>query len=172
MPVSFPTLIYGATPDDGVDEVQLLTPTPIISGGYFTLTFDSVETAHIAWNATIAAIQAALEALSNIGEGNIVLTGDDPDPDVATQLADGGVVTMTFAGTLAGLDQPEMTADASHLTGVGHALAVTTDTAGVRGTYRGAQGGVLLVDQTGGVIYVNNGTANTPVWGDYSELTT
>ncbi len=168
MPTSLPLLTIMGTPDDGVDEVQLLTPTPTISGGYFTLTFDSVTTAHITWNATIAQIQAALELLSNIGEGNIVCTGDDPDPDMATQLSDGGVVTMTFSGSMAGLDQVEMTADASNLTGSGHALAVTTDTAGFRGTYRGAQGGALLQDQLNAYLFVNTGTANTPVWTDYS----
>src|SRR5678816_1281319 len=144
MPVSFPLLTINGTPDDGVDEVQLLTPTPTISGGYFTLTFDSETTAHIAWNATIPQIQAALEALDNIGAGNLVCTGDDPE--TPTQLSAGGVITMTFAGSMAGLDQPEMTADASNLTGAGHALAVTTDTAGFRGSYRGAQAGILLQD--------------------------
>jgi hypothetical protein len=167
MPVSFPLLSLGAAPTDGVSEVQLLTPTPIISGGYFTLTFDSVETAHIAWNATIPQIQAALEALANIGAGNIVCTGDDPE--TPTQLSDEGVITMTFAGDLAGLPQPEMTADATNLTGVGHALAVTTSVAGVRGSYRGAQGGALLQSTTGvGFIYENTGSAETPIWTDLS----
>lgn len=166
MPVSFPLLSIQAAPTNGVSEVQLLTPTPTISGGYFTLTFDGEETAHIPWDATIAEIQAALEALDNIGEGNIVCTGDDPDPDAATQLSDGGVVTMTFSGDLAGLNQPEMTADASNLTGVGHALAVTTDTPGVRGTYRGVQSGALVQDETNGVLYQNDGSAQVPVWTD------
>ncbi len=166
--VHFGLLSIMGTPDDGVTCVQLLTPTPTISGGYFTLTFDSVTTGHIAWDATIAEIQAALEALSNIGEGNIVCTGDDPDPDLATQLSDGGVVTMTFASTMAGLPQVEMTADASNLTGAGHALAVTTDTAGFRGSYRGSVPGAFLQDQLNAYLFVNTGTGNVPVWVDYS----
>lgn len=172
MPISFPLLTISGTPDDGVDEVQLLTPTPTISGGYFTMSFEhptgnTQTTAHIAWNATIPQIQAALEALSNIGAGNILVTGDDPD--TPTQLSAGGVLTMTFAGSLAGLDVAEMTADASNLTGVGHALAVTTDTAGVRGTYRGAQSGALLADELNGYLFRNTGTALTPTWADLSE---
>lgn len=167
MPVSFPLLSIGAAPTDGVDEVQLLTPTPTISGGTFTLTFDGQTTSPaIDWDATIAEIQAALEALSTIGEGNVVCTGDDPDPEVATQLSDGGVITITFAGALAGFPQPEHTANAGSLTGAGHALTPSTSVAGVRGTYRGAQSGVILEDNVNGVIYQNTGTAQTPVWAD------
>ncbi len=166
--VHFGLLTIQGTPADGVTEVQLLTPTPTISGGYFTLTFDSVTTAHITWDATIAEIQAALEALSNIGTGNIVCTGDDPDPDLATQLSDGGVITMTFAGTMAGLPQVEMIADATNLTGMGHALAVTTDTGGVRGNYRGAGIGAILADELNAYLFINVGTGNVPQWVDYS----
>ncbi len=167
MPVTFSLLTMSGTPTDGVSEVQLLTPTPVISGGTFTLTFNGQTTATIAWNATIPQIQAALEALSTIGTDNIVCTGDDPV--MPTQLSAGGVVTMTFAGSLAGLPQPQMTANAASLTGLGHALTVTTDTGGVRGSYRGAQGGAILQDETGAVLYVNNGTALVPTWADLSE---
>jgi hypothetical protein len=168
MPVQLPLLSLPGSPTNGVTEVQLLTPTPTISGGYFTLTFDGETTAHIAWNATIPQIEAAIEALDNIGDGNIECTGDDPE--TPTQLSAGGVVTMTFAGTLAGLPQPEMTADATNLTGSGHDLAVTTDTGGVRGSYRGAPGGTLLQDTDGGALYENTGTATVPVWADFSNV--
>ena len=43
------------------------------TGGTFTLTFDGQTTAPIAFNATAAAIQAALEALSNIEPGDVVV---------------------------------------------------------------------------------------------------
>ena len=42
------------------------------TGGTFTLTFDGQTTAPIAFNATAAAVQAALEALSNIEPGDVV----------------------------------------------------------------------------------------------------
>lgn len=168
MPVSFGTLTFAGTPDDGVDEVQLLTPGGTIGGGTFTITFDGEETDPIAWDATIEEIEAALEALPNVGSGGVVLTGDDPE--TPTQLSDGGVVTITFAGALAGLGQPEVTVDDGSLTGSTPTITPSTDTAGVRGTYRGAQGGAVLLDTTGGVIYQNTGTAQTPVWTDFSNV--
>ena len=44
------------------------------TGGTFTLTFNGQTTAPLAFNATAAQIEAALEALSNIGAGNIQAT--------------------------------------------------------------------------------------------------
>jgi PKD repeat protein/type 1 glutamine amidotransferase len=45
------------------------------ASGTFTLTFDGQTTAAIAWDATAAAIQSALEALSNVEPGDVVATG-------------------------------------------------------------------------------------------------
>ncbi len=47
------------------------------SGGTFTLTFRSQTTAAIAYNASPATVQAALEALSSVQAGNVVATGDN-----------------------------------------------------------------------------------------------
>jgi len=78
------------------------------TGGTFTLTFDGQTTAPIAFNATAAQVQVALEALSNIGSGNLSATGGD----LNTALVD-----ITFIGIYAGLDVQQLTADASALTG-------------------------------------------------------
>lgn len=82
------TALYG--PYGGVsDAVQLLT-----EGGAgltsFTVTFGAQTTTSLAALATAATVQAALEALSSIGAGNIVVTGNA-----------GGPYTLRFAGTLA-----------------------------------------------------------------------
>ena len=45
-----------------------LTGSP--TGGYFTLTFEGDTTGPIPFDATAAQVQAALEALPNIGPGN------------------------------------------------------------------------------------------------------
>ena len=45
------------------------------TGGTFTLTFDGQTTAPFACDATAAAIQSALEALSNVEPGDVVATG-------------------------------------------------------------------------------------------------
>jgi hypothetical protein len=73
---------YGvaAAPTGGTDEVQSETVTA--TGGTRTLTVqtgaNSQTTTAIAYNANAAAIQAALEALSNVGVGDIVVTGTGP----------------------------------------------------------------------------------------------
>lgn len=47
------------------------------TGGTFTLTFNSQTTAAIAYNATAAAIQAALEALNNVRPGDVAVQGSN-----------------------------------------------------------------------------------------------
>src|SRR3954465_8763162 len=53
-------------PVAGTNEVQTITVTGTPTGGTFTLTYSTQTTAAIAYNATAAAVQTALEALSNI----------------------------------------------------------------------------------------------------------
>lgn len=77
------------------------------SAGTVTITFDGATTAAIAWNATTAQVQAALELLPNIQPGDVVATGG-PFP---------GVVTLTFGGQYAGKDVLVITATPSGLTG-------------------------------------------------------
>lgn len=75
-------MAYGvaAAPTGGTDEVQ--TETVTATGGTRTLTVkigtNSQTTAAIAYNANAATIQAALEALSNVGVGDIVVSGSGP----------------------------------------------------------------------------------------------
>lgn len=76
------------------------------TGGTFTLTFAGQTTAPIAHDANAATVQAALEALSNIAPGDVVVT---TDPN--------GVHTVAFAGVYAGLPVSLMTADGTLLTG-------------------------------------------------------
>jgi hypothetical protein len=89
-------------------DVQTLSITGNPTGGTFTLTFGSQTTGNIAFNATAAQVQAALEALSNIGPGNVACSGG---PLPATS------VTITFVGTLAFAAQPPIAAGPANLTG-------------------------------------------------------
>lgn len=100
------------------DEVQTVTVTGA-TGGTFTLTFDGQTTAGIAYNAAASAVQSALEALSNIGAGDVTVTGTA-----------GGPYTVTFAGALADMNVPQMTADGASLTGTSPTVTVTTSTQG------------------------------------------
>lgn len=104
--------------DIGVDEVQSIIATGG-TAGTFTLTYSGQTTAAIAYNAAAAAVQTALEALSNIAVGDVTVTGG-PLPDTA--------VVVTFTGTLAKTDVATMTVTDSITDGT---AAVTVVTAGV-----------------------------------------
>jgi hypothetical protein len=90
------------------------------TGGTFTLTYSGQTTAAIAFNASAAALQAALEALSNIAPG-----------DVAVVSPTAGVYTVEFTGTLAGTNVTQMTASSTSLTGASAAAVVQTIRQGV-----------------------------------------
>lgn len=129
---------YGPYDDAGTNEVQTVTVTGTPTGGTFTLTYSGQTTAAIAYNANAAAVDAALEALSNIDAGEVTVTGG-PGP--------GTPWVVTFTGDLQGTNVAEMTADDALLTGgTTPAVAVTTTTAGVAGATdgRGAATGFLF----------------------------
>ncbi len=88
---------------DSVQQVQL-TGGP--TGGTFTLTFNGQTTAAIAYNASVATVQAALQALPSVGSGNVLVANPT-----------GSAWVVRFAGTLAGSVQPALTGSGSGLTG-------------------------------------------------------
>lgn len=90
--------------------VHLVTVTA--TGGSFTLTFNAQTTAVIAFGATAATVQTALLALSTVGTGNALVTGNA-----------GGPFTVTFRGTLADTVLP-LTGSAAGLTGPAPALTI------------------------------------------------
>jgi hypothetical protein len=97
------------------NEVQTIT-----EGGSgltsFTLTWSGQTTGSLDDQATAAEIKAALEALSNIPDGSMTVTGNP-----------GGVYTVTFGGLLAGTDVAQMTATPTGGTGT---VTIATTTAG------------------------------------------
>lgn len=105
----------------GVSEVQTVTITGTPTGGTFTLTWNGQTTAAIAYNATAAAVQTALEALSNIGVGDVAVTGG-PGPGTA--------YTVTFRGALSDQDVAALTATASLTGGTTPGVTIATTTAG------------------------------------------
>lgn len=78
------------------------------SGGTAIWTFSGQSTAALAYNISPAALQTALEALSNIGAGNVSVLG------VA-----GRYYQITFQGALGSLPQPEITVNFAGLTPAG-----------------------------------------------------
>lgn len=107
----------------GTDEVQTVTVTGVPTGGTFTLTYSGQTTGAIAYNATATAVQTALTALSNVGAGNVEVTGSA-----------GGPYTVTFQGTLADENVAQMTATASLTGGTTPGVTVATGTGGVANT--------------------------------------
>jgi hypothetical protein len=95
-----------ATTGPATNEVQTVTITGTPTGGTFTLSFGGQVTGALAYNAAAATIQTALEGLSTIGTGNVLVTGSA-----------GGPWTVTFIGALAGQDLALMVADGALLTG-------------------------------------------------------
>jgi len=120
-----------------ISEVQTITFGGTVSGGTFTLTSSQggspQTTSAIAYNATAAQVQTALQALSNIGSGNVTVTGTT---------GTGGVLTVTYQGTLAKQDVAALTYTSS-LTGTTPTITVATPTAGFTST------GTVVITQGG-----------------------
>jgi hypothetical protein len=148
-------------PSNGTSEVQTLTIGGTPSGGTFKLAFDGFTTAAITWSATnatlVANIDAALEALPNIGTGGVTTA-------VGTMTAGIGTITITFAGNLAAKAVNTITVADNSLTGTSPTVAVAETTPGVDASGRGAPAGAQLTDTTNGKVYINTGTALAPTW--------
>lgn len=111
-----------ADADPGTNEKQTLEITGTPTGGTFTLTFNGQTTAAIAFNATAATVQAALELLSTIRAGNVRCSGG---------ALPGATVIIEFIQELGKAPQNAMTADISSLTGGAPAYTITETVAGV-----------------------------------------
>jgi len=97
-----------------VNERQTILLDEGVSGGTFNLTAAAETTGDIAFDGTAAAVQAALELLPNIGEGQVSVTGPD-----------GGPWVVEFTGTLGYTDVVALTGDGTNL--VGDIKTVTVD---------------------------------------------
>jgi hypothetical protein len=88
--------------------VQTLTITGTPTGGTFKLAFQGQTTAAIAYNASAATVQSALEALSNVDPGDVTASGG---------ALPGTPVVLTFGGRYAGADVSQIMAVDVALTG-------------------------------------------------------
>lgn len=105
-------LLVDKTLLEGINEEQTIT-LGSATGGTFTASYEDQTTGAIAFDATAGTLQAALEALSTIGAGNVSVTGSA-----------GGPWTVEFIGDKRGTDVELITVDGANLTGV---LDVTID---------------------------------------------
>lgn len=94
------------------------------TGGTFTLTFAGATTSALAYNATAATVQTALQALATVGSGNLTVSGSAGGPYTVTAASD--LAETALAGLL--------TASGASLTGTSPTIAVTETTPGVNPT--------------------------------------
>lgn len=123
------------------EEVQTVT-----EGGSgltsFTLTFSGQTTGSIAAGATAAQVQTAIQALSNVGAGNAIVTG-----------AAGGPYTVTFTGALAETNVAQMTATPTG--GSGTVTVATTTGGGAANASDGTQTAVGILKATVSLVQPN-----------------
>lgn len=112
------------------------------TGGTFKLGWKATEggsvvewSAAMAYNATTAAVQSALEAMTNIGVGNVTVTGAAKD------------YTIRFIGTLKQTNLVLMAVDASTLTGTGATATIVE-------TLTGSAPDIAVTGNAGGPWYL------------------
>ena len=121
-----------------VKELQTLLPDAPATAGTWTLTYDGQEMDPIQWSATTTQIQDALEALSNITAGDVIVEGDKLDTDPVA-----GGMTFLWKETLG--DVNLLTFDFTGLTGPSQAYSTLTET--TKGILKG-----VAVDEGGGKV--------------------
>lgn len=115
-PLNVRTAVVTVMPGDGThNEVQKV----MLQGatvGTFTITFSGQTTSALAFNASAATVQTALRALSNINGANVNVS------------LTGSAYTLTFVGSLADANQPQVTVNKA---GLSPSAVVVQTTAGV-----------------------------------------
>lgn len=106
----------------GTADVQTISISGTPTGGSFPLVYSGQVAAGIPYNASAATVQAALQALSSIGAGNLTCTGG-PLP--------GTPIVCTFAGSLAtGYKAPLLTGSGGLTGGSSPTVSVAHTTPG------------------------------------------
>lgn len=135
-----------------LNDVQRIQVPASVTGGTLTVTIQGVTSAPIAWDADTATWDAALEAMSNIGSGNVagtVLSGGSGTPSH---------FQIHFNGSgWTGKPLPTVLVDPSGLTGPDSPYAITVNHITHGGVGHNHDGN-------------NNGTGG-PLHADYAKLT-
>jgi hypothetical protein len=109
----------------GTQDVQTLTMTGAPTGGTFTLTYATFTTTAIPYNATAIQVQKALEALSGVGVGSVVVTGG---PFIAN------TIKVTFDGLKNGTTTLITATNTGLVGGTSPAVTITHTTTGATNT--------------------------------------
>lgn len=116
---------YAQAPEGAVtDPNEVVTLTVDATGGTYTLTLGADTTGAIAFDATAAALETELEALTTVGAGNVSVSGGPGNAGGTTPY------TIEFVGDLASTDVGAITVDDALLTGGGATATVEVTQAG------------------------------------------
>ncbi|GIW96382.1 MAG: hypothetical protein KatS3mg110_4423 [Pirellulaceae bacterium] len=145
-----------------VSEVQRVGYTAMmLMGGTFRLTFQGQTTADLSYMASAAEVQSALENLSNIGQGNVLVTKLQSGPSTHEW-------RLEFIGSLAGTNVAQVTIDTSTLYAWGGITPIEitdTDGGGTRNEIQqvelhNAQGGTFRLAFQGQATGILSATAS------------
>lgn len=126
--------VLGQLSAGATNDVQTINLGGTPTGGTFKITVEypvgnKQTTTAIAYNASAATVQTALAALSNVGSGNVAVTGSAQP---------GNTQTITFQGALGKRPVPAITADITGLTGGSPTVTINHSTTGSSGAAFGA----------------------------------
>jgi hypothetical protein len=142
--------VQGGVTTVGVSEVQEIDVDA--TGGVWTITWNAQTTGNIAYNATAGAVQTALEALSNIAPGDVVVTGG------VGKSGGGTPYILTWSTYLGNVAQPTTTA--TGLTGGGSTATPSTTMGGtqqVGGLFTDDKANITIVDCRASGTITNSG---------------
>lgn len=111
-----------ATVTQGLGTTEIQTITVSAAGGTFTITWNGQTTSALAYDVSAADMETALDALSNIADGDVEVTGGPGDA------AGTAPYTLTWLARLGNVAAP--TTDATLLTGTPKTAVVATGTPG------------------------------------------
>jgi hypothetical protein len=130
------TLSISGRWDSQASEVQQVAAEGTVSDGTYTITFDGQETSALDHDASTGTITTALNNLSNVASGDIVVGGVG---------LPGTPVTLTFAQAYLGVDVPLVEIDSSSLTGGGEYVASVLLLVGPNATLTAVKAGKVAV---------------------------
>jgi hypothetical protein len=118
------------------------------TGGTFTISFGGYTTSALAFNASLAVVQSAFQALTSVGAGNALITG-----------VPGEYYVITFAGSMAGTAETAVTVNFSGLTPASTITVAITTAGGA-----GVNCVQLLALQQAPISFANTWTTITNGW--------